>query len=334
MTYTHSLPILPIEMGTAMVAFIGRKGSGKATFLTTLIPILVERGHRVGVVKRVPPHFEIDREGKDSFRLKEAGASVVFLSSARKVALIKDIPAEPRPEEIAVEYLRGVDIVLVEGFKESALPKIEVYREGLGEGPLFHELEVIALVTDSSDLDPPPGVERFSFAEADKVADLIEGKFLPSDGKGGVKVKMVDVGEKPETGRSALAEGKIKMSPATLKKIIAGEVEKGDVLAVAKVAAILGAKKTAELIPLCHPLRIDAIEIEIDHEPDGVRVRARVSSRERTGLEMEALVAVSTALLTIYDGCKGLERGMEIEVRLLEKRGGRSGAWSRGLNEE
>jgi len=314
-------------MGTAMVAFIGRKGSGKTTFLTTLIPILVERGHCVGVVKRVPPHFEIDREGKDSFRLKEAGAAAVLLSSARRVALIKDIPAEPRPEEIAAEYLRGVDIVLVEGFKESALPKVEVYREGLGEGPLFRELEVIALVTDSPDLDLPPGVERFSFAEADKVADLLERELLPADGRG--EVRMVDVGEKPETERTALAEGKIKMSKATLRKIRAGEVEKGDLLAVAKVAAILGAKKTAELIPLCHPLRIDAIEVEIDHEPDGLRVRARVSSRERTGLEMEALVAVSSALLTIYDGCKGLERGMEIEARLLEKRGGRSGAWIR-----
>lgn len=310
-----------------MVAFIGRKGSGKTTFLTQLIPILVERGWRVGAIKRVPPHFEIDREGKDSYRLKEAGAAAVFLSSAKRIALIKDIFKEPEPEEITRDYLKDLDLVLVEGFKESALPKVEVYRQGLDEGPLFEELEVIALVTDSADLDPPPRVERFSFAEANRVADLIENRFL-KPGPGG-EVRMIDVGEKPETERTALAQGRIEMSPATLKKILAGEVEKGDILAVARVAAIMGAKRTAELVPLCHPLRIDAVEVELEPETDGITVRTRVSARERTGVEMEALTACSAALLAIYDGCKALEREMEITVKLLEKRGGRSGAWIR-----
>ena len=331
--YVYPFPILPIAMdGTAMVAFIGRKGSGKTTFLTRLIPILIERGHRVGVIKRVPPHFEIDQEGKDSFRLKEAGASAVFLSSERRIALIEDVPAEREPEEIASKYLDHMDIILVEGFKRSALPKVEVYRKGLGEGPLFRELEVIAAITDDPALELPPGVERFSFEEPERVADLIEDRSLKVSHEG--MVKMVDVGGKPETERTALAQGRIKMSRATLRKIIAGEVEKGDVLAVARVAAIMGAKRTADLLPLCHPLRIDAVDVEIELEDEGIVVRVRVFSRERTGVEMEALSACSTALLTIYDMCKGLERGMEIrELKLLEKRGGRSGDWIRGKDE-
>ncbi|HIC96202.1 TPA: cyclic pyranopterin monophosphate synthase MoaC, partial [Candidatus Bipolaricaulota bacterium] len=100
-------------------------------------------------------------------------------------------------------------------------------------------------------------------------------------------------------------------------------------LAVAQVAAIMGAKRAADLLPLCHPLRIDAVEVKLEPEDEGIAVRVRVSSRERTGVEMEALTACAAALLAIYDGCKGLERGMELELGLLEKRGGRSGDWVR-----
>ncbi|HIC96337.1 TPA: molybdopterin-guanine dinucleotide biosynthesis protein B, partial [Candidatus Bipolaricaulota bacterium] len=232
-----------------IVAFIGRKGSGKTTFLTRLIPVLVSRGHRVGVIKRVPPHFELDQKGKDSFRLKEAGASAIFLSSERRVALIEDVPEEPTPEEIASKYLQHMDIILVESFKRSALPKVEVYRKGQGEGPLFRDrelelgVEVIALVTDDPELELPPGVERFSFEEPERVADLIEARFLKAGRPGPGKAKMVDVGGKPETERTALAQGKIKMSPSTLRKLLTGELEKGDILAVARVAAIMGAKR-------------------------------------------------------------------------------------------
>lgn len=315
-----------------MVAFVGRKGSGKTTFLTRLIPVLAERGHRVGAIKRVHPHFAMDQEGKDSFRLKAAGARAVLLSSEERIALIKDVPGEPGPLEAGRDYFQGVDIVLVEGFKGSALPKVEVRRRGLDEEPLFRELDVLALITDDMDLRPPSGVERFSFDEADKVAGFIEQRLLnlKPGGRGQGEVQMVDVGGKPQTERTALAQGRIKMSPATLRKIIDGKVEKGDVRPVARVAAIMGAKKTAELLPLCHPLSIDAVDVEIEPEDEGITVQVRVSARERTGAEMEALVACSAALLTIYDMCKGLERGMEItDVKLLEKQGGRSGPWIR-----
>ncbi|MEC9476212.1 MAG: cyclic pyranopterin monophosphate synthase MoaC [Planctomycetota bacterium] len=146
--------------------------------------------------------------------------------------------------------------------------------------------------------------------------------------------RMVDVGDKEISDRRAKVEGFIRMNPATLKRIIDGKVEKGDVLSVARLAAIQGAKETASMIPLCHPLPLDNVQVEIeDREEDGVgMIRLTVSTRvqARTGVEMEAFMAVSNGLLTIYDMCKAVDRGMEIgPIRLLEKSGGRSGDWVR-----
>lgn len=148
------------------------------------------------------------------------------------------------------------------------------------------------------------------------------------DGAG--RVRMVDVGDKPVTRRTAVAEGTIRMKAETLEAVQEGQIEKGEALAVARLAAIQGAKRTASLIPLCHPLPIDAVEVEIQPLPDlpGYRVRVSVSAEWRTGVEMEALTGVSMALLTLYDMCKALDRGMELgPVRLSSKRGGRSGDW-------
>ncbi|MXO59598.1 cyclic pyranopterin monophosphate synthase MoaC [Altererythrobacter salegens] len=147
---------------------------------------------------------------------------------------------------------------------------------------------------------------------------------LDSDGA----ARMVDVGGKPETARSATAEGRIRMAHATLEAIREGSGPKGDVLAAARIAGIMAAKKTGELIPLCHPLALDAVAVDFEFEADGVRVTARASLTGKTGVEMEALTAASVALLTIYDMAKALEKGMVIEgVRLLEKTGGKSGDW-------
>ncbi len=160
---------------------------------------------------------------------------------------------------------------------------------------------------------------------------------------------MVDVGAKPATEREAVAEGVIRMQPETLELILKGGHKKGDVLAVARVAGIMAAKKTAELIPLCHPIPVTAIEVELTPHGDmpmpqardarrrrpgkaesAVHARARVCTQAQTGVEMEALMAVEIALLTIYDMCKAVDRGMVLtDIRLVSKSGGRSGAWIR-----
>ncbi len=147
------------------------------------------------------------------------------------------------------------------------------------------------------------------------------------------RAHMVDVGDKPETDRIAIATGRIAMRPATLDLIRSGTAKKGDVLGVARIAAIQGAKKTSELIPLCHPLALSkvSIDFDVDEADPSVRCTATVATTGRTGVEMEALTAVQVGLLTIYDMCKAVDRGMVIEgVRLVEKRGGKSGDWVAG----
>ena len=151
------------------------------------------------------------------------------------------------------------------------------------------------------------------------------------------RARMVDVGDKPVTNRRAVAEGRIRMRGATLAAIRDGNAPKGDVLAVARLAAIGGAKRTAETIPLCHPLPLTSVEVEIDLEDEapGVRIVVAAAAEARTGVEMEALCGVSAGLLAVYDMCKAMDRGMEIdEVRLVAKEGGRSGAWRRTESNE
>jgi cyclic pyranopterin phosphate synthase len=141
---------------------------------------------------------------------------------------------------------------------------------------------------------------------------------------------MVDVAAKAETHRIARASGTIRMQPATLALIQSGSAKKGDVLGVARIAAIQAAKRTSELIPLCHPLPITrvAVEFELDAGQSSVRCTAQVETLGRTGVEMEALTAVHVGLLTIYDMCKAADRGMVMgEIRVLEKHGGKSGSW-------
>ncbi len=144
---------------------------------------------------------------------------------------------------------------------------------------------------------------------------------------------MVDVGAKAETHRVAVASGRIRMLPATLAMVRAGSATKGDVLGVARIAAIQGAKRTSELIPLCHPLALTrvAVEFAVEEDAGAVRCTVQAETRGQTGVEMEALTAVQVGLLTNYDMCKAVDRGMVIDdVALLEKRGGKSGTWVKG----
>jgi len=141
---------------------------------------------------------------------------------------------------------------------------------------------------------------------------------------------MVDVSDKDVTRREATAKGSVLMAPATLKMIADGTAKKGDVLAIARLAGIMAAKKTAELIPLCHPLPIDAVEVELkcDAARNAVDITATCRVTARTGVEMEAMTAVAVAALTVYDMCKAVDRGMRLtEIALVRKSGGRSGTW-------
>lgn len=157
-----------------------------------------------------------------------------------------------------------------------------------------------------------------------------ENRLTHLDAEG--KADMVDVGAKADTERTAIAEGFVRMAPETLAAIVDGNAKKGDVIGVARVAGIMAAKKTSDLIPLCHPLALTKVSVDI--EPDqslpGLRVRALARLVGKTGVEMEALTAVSIACLTVYDMAKALDKGMTIsDIRLVEKRGGKSGHWLR-----
>jgi len=158
----------------------------------------------------------------------------------------------------------------------------------------------------------------------------VGGKLSHLDAKG--RARMVDVSGKPMTRRVCVARGEVRMAPETLARISAGSLPKGDVLATARIAGIQAAKRTDEWIPLCHTLPLDSLEVDLLPDPAGSRVRieARASVQARTGVEMEALVAVAAAGLTIYDMCKAIDRGITLEgVRLVRKSGGKSGDWTR-----
>ena len=156
----------------------------------------------------------------------------------------------------------------------------------------------------------------------------MSGKLTHIDESG--RARMVDVSDKAVTTREAVAEGLLRMSPETLALALSGEGKKGDVRAVAEIAGVMAAKRTAELIPMCHPLPISKAEVRVEAAQGGLSVTARVKTTGQTGVEMEALTAVSVACLTLYDMLKAAEKGMVIEaVRLVSKTGGKSGDWKK-----
>jgi cyclic pyranopterin monophosphate synthase len=144
---------------------------------------------------------------------------------------------------------------------------------------------------------------------------------------------MVDVGKKSETSRRAVARARVRMSKDTFLKLVTGDTPKGDVLAAARIAGIQAAKKTSDLIPLCHPIRLTGVEVSIKLDGGIAVIDATAEAQDRTGVEMEALVAASTAALTIYDMVKAIDRGMSFDVCLVEKSGGQGGTWTRGSEE-
>lgn len=166
-------------------------------------------------------------------------------------------------------------------------------------------------------------------SKAKRSARAVPGTLTHFDDAGAAH--MVDVGAKPETARVGIASGRISMLPATARAVRAGRIGKGDVLGVARLAGIAAAKRTADWIPLCHPLRLTGVDVDLRVVGNTVRIVATVRAFDRSGVEMEALAAVAAAGLTVYDMCKAIDRGMVIgEIRLDEKRGGKSGTWKRG----
>jgi cyclic pyranopterin phosphate synthase len=200
-------------------------------------------------------------------------------------------------------------------------------RVGAGDSP--KKVEEPLRQRPESDLINPGGVGRFDQAgiEGEGFSDGFSGERLTHVDESG-KAQMVDVGWKPDTERIAVARGAVVMQPETLALIKSNGFEKGDVLGVARIAGIMGAKKTSELIPLCHPLPLSqvGVEFELDEDASAVRITASAKTTGKTGVEMEALTAVSVAALTIYDMGKAVDRAMSIEgVRLVRKSGGKSG---------
>jgi len=233
--------------------------------------------------------------------------------------------------------LGAVDLALAEGFKQSPYPKIEVVRGEMGAVPVSPPEQLFAVVSDVE--IPEASFPIFLFDGLDAlVAKIIQDFLIPKpsgewlthlDPSG--NARMVDVSDKPSSLREATAKGRITMAASTLSLLLQGGLPKGDVLSVARIAAIQGVKETSRLIPLCHPLPLSHIEVGFETiGTDSIEVTVRVKTHGPTGVEMEALTGVHIALLTIYDMCKAVDKGMVMgHIRLMEKVGGKSGHYQR-----
>lgn len=344
-----------------ILSFAGYSGTGKTTLIERLLPLLIKRGLRVAVIKHDVHGFDIDRKGKDSWRFTQAGAAVSAISSSEKAAFV---------EQRALTFsdvrarMTDVDLILVEGYKSEDIPQIGLERQAAGLGFPDNVERYIALVTDADDVTDNPagahsdtddvrsdtddvhslalqhGLPVFGYDDIDTIAAFVLAYIRPGQNEGGDfthfdeagRARMVDVGAKEETRRTARAAGCVLLNRKTYDLIASGGVKKGDVLTVAQIAGIMGAKRTSDLIPMCHPIAVDGIDLTLalNEERCAVDIDATVRCSGRTGVEMEALTAVSVAALTVYDMCKSVQRDIEItEIRLLEKTGGVHGDYVR-----
>ena len=315
-----------------VVAFAAYSGTGKTTLIEKLILELKSRSLRLAVIKHDGHKFEIDHEGKDSWRFAQAGADITMISSSEKTAYVEQ-------GDLSLEQLLGmvhdVDLILVEGYKNKDLPQIGIARKETGKGFTADISRFIALVTD---MEVDTALPCFGLEDISPIADFIQERmtvkntndFTHFNEEG--RAKMVDVGEKPESRRTAIAAARVLVNKETFALIRSGGMKKGDVLTVAQIAGVMGAKRTPDLIPMCHPVIIDGIDLSLhlDEQRCSVEIEATVSCDGRTGVEMEALTAVSTAALTVYDMCKAVQKDMVIsDIRLLKKTGGVHGDFQR-----
>lgn len=314
--------------GTPVLGFAAYSGTGKTTLLEKLVRSLKARGLRVAVIKHDGHDFEADCEGTDSWRFTRAGAEISAVSSACRTALFEQ---RPLTLEQTAAWLHDVDLILAEGYKREPITQIGLCRRAAGKGFAADIGRYIAVVTDTDIGDT--GIPRFGFDDIQELTEFIMKNmddFTHFNAQG--RAKMVDVGEKLPSRRTAAAGARVFVSRETFSLIRSGGVKKGDVLTVAQVAGIMGAKHTSDIIPMCHPVPVSGIDLSLtlDEERCCVDIQAAVSCSGRTGVEMEALTAVSAAALTVYDMCKSVQRDIVIsDIRLLEKTGGVHGDFRR-----
>ncbi len=309
-------------------AFSAFSGTGKTTVIEKLVSALSADGYAVAVIKHDGHDFEIDREGKDSYRFTAAGAAVSLISSKSKTAFI-----ESRELDLIqlIQRINDVNLILVEGYKNESLPRIGIARKACGKGFTDSFDKFIAIMSDYENIDTE--IPHFHIDDIEGLKSFIMknmNDFTHFNEEG--RAKMVDVGEKPENRRSAVAGARVFVSPETFALIKNGGMKKGDVLTVAQIAGIMGAKKTAELIPMCHNVFIEGVNMELSLDEDlcCVDIKAEAACAGKTGIEMEALTAVSVAALTVYDMCKAVQKDIVIsDVRLLSKSGGVHGDFVR-----
>ncbi|MBR1476339.1 MAG: cyclic pyranopterin monophosphate synthase MoaC [Lachnospiraceae bacterium] len=279
-------------------ALSGFSGSGKTTLIEKLIPIFRGRGYHVAVIKHDAHDFEIDKEGKDTEMLADCA---------------------------------GADIVLIEGYRDSDIKKLGVASSDTGyelPGPAD---DFEAIVTDDpSHFDKVTDKPVFDRNDVRSIADWMLPAFTHFDDEG--NARMVTVADKDVTHRSATAGARVLVNPHTFELIKQGRIKKGDVLTVAQVAGIMGAKRTPDLIPMCHPVIIDGADVKLflNEKDNAVEIKATVTCTGRTGVEMEAITACSVAAMTVYDMCKAVQRDIVLtDICLLSKSGGVHGDYIR-----
>lgn len=315
-----------------VLAFAAYSGTGKTTLVEKLIESLKAKGLRLAVVKHDVHGIDIDHEGKDSWRFSKAGADAVIVNSKERTFCTEQ---RKLSFEQVLGKIKDVDLILVEGFKNEPLPQIGICREAAGKGFTAPISRYVAVVTDMELEDAE--IPRFQFDEIEKITKFImefvmehKEDFTHFNEQG--RAKMVNVGVKEVTCRKALAAASVLVNAETFSLIKSGGMKKGDVLTVAQIAGVMGAKRTPDLIPMCHPILIDGVNLNLslNEEKCSVEIEATVSCTGRTGVEMEALTAVSTAALTVYDMCKAVQKDIVItDIRLMEKTGGVHGDYHR-----
>ena len=329
-----------------VLGFSGFSGCGKTTLIEKLIPLLKNKGLKVAVIKHDGHDFDMDKEGKDTCRFTGAGADTVMISSVSKSARLNSYPMSL--EEMAAD-IGNADIILVEGYKYADIPRMGVTSKRT-DCKLAEEAGVYrALACDDVsgfentdrpvfDLDDAEGITEWIISDimgSDKCKEQVRQKtddFTHFDPEG--NARMVNVSDKDITLREAKAGAKVLVNAETFKLISSGGIKKGDVLTVAQVAGIMGAKRTPDIIPMCHPIMIDGtdVRLKLNEEELSVDIEASVKCTGRTGVEMEALTACSVAALTVYDMCKAVQRDIKItDVKLLSKSGGVHGDYKAGI---